>query len=162
MVGFGYDSHRFEQNGKLIIGGIVVSNEIGVVAHSDGDVALHALIDALLGAASLGDIGELFPDNDPLYKGIDSTILLKKVVDLIAPKQLQIMNIDITIVLEKPKLKDFKDLIKSRIAEICNINIEKVNIKAKTNEKMGFIGRNEGLACFCVCQLESILTSKNV
>jgi 2-C-methyl-D-erythritol 2,4-cyclodiphosphate synthase len=154
MIGLGYDSHRFAAGESLIIGGINIPCEYGTVAHSDGDALLHALIDSLLGAAGLGDIGELFPDNDMKYKNADSCKLTEEVIRLIYDKKYEIINIDATVVLEKPKLKEFKPKIKERIAELCKISAAQVNIKAKTNEKLGFTGRSEGIACYCVCQLE--------
>lgn len=155
MVGFGYDSHKFSDSGKLLIGGIDIPSDFGIIAHSDGDVLIHALIDALLGAAALGDIGALFPDSDSKYKNISSSILLNETMRLIANKYV-IINIDATIVLEQPKLAPYKELIRNNVAQICSIPAERVNIKAKTNEKMGFVGRREGIQCFVICQIESI------
>ena len=154
MIGFGYDSHRFSPEGKLFIGGIEIDCGFGVVAHSDGDVLIHALIDSLLGACGMGDIGEHFPDNDSQFKNIDSKELLKKTINLVHINKMNIVNIDATIILEHPKLAGYKAKIKSQIAEICCLLPEQVNIKAKSNEKMGFIGRGEGVAAFCVCQVE--------
>jgi 2-C-methyl-D-erythritol 2,4-cyclodiphosphate synthase len=154
MVGLGYDSHRFAPGESLIIGGVKIPSEFGTVAHSDGDALLHALIDSLLGAAALGDIGELFPDNDARYKNADSGQLTEEVVKIIYEKGYEIINIDATIVLEKPKLKEYKPKMKKRIAELCRIDESQVNIKAKTNEKLGFTGRSEGIACYSICQLE--------
>ena len=153
MIGFGYDSHKFQAEGKLILGGIQVPCDFGVKAHSDGDVLVHALIDALLGAAGLGDIGTHFPDSDVKYKGIDSMKLLAETIEKF-DSAFRIINIDATILLEKPKLNEYKTAIRDNIASACQINPQLVNIKAKTNEKMGFVGRSEGLACFCVVQLE--------
>jgi 2-C-methyl-D-erythritol 2,4-cyclodiphosphate synthase len=153
MIGFGYDSHRLASEGRLLIGGIEISSDIGVIAHSDGDVLAHALIDALLGATGNGDIGTLFPDNDPAYKGIDSMLLLDRTMKLLE-KQYTIINIDITLLLEKPKLAEYKNAIRQNVAQHCSVNAEFVNIKAKTNERMGFVGRSEGIACYCVVQLD--------
>ena len=153
MVGFGYDSHKFKDDGSLIIGGITITTEFGVIAHSDGDVLVHSLIDALLGACGLGDIGELFSDEDDIYKDIDSMILLERVVTKIHEKGYKISNIDSSILLEKIKLRDYKQEIRKNIAKVCGIGIDIINVKAKTNEGMGFVGRNEGIACFSVCEL---------
>jgi 2-C-methyl-D-erythritol 2,4-cyclodiphosphate synthase len=154
MIGFGYDSHRLTKGESLILGGVKISSEVGTVAHSDGDAVLHSLCDALLGATGLGDIGEHFPDTDQAYKNADSSVLTMQVIDMIENKRLRIINIDISIILEKPKLSVYKEEMKNRISSICHIPSERVNIKAKTNEKMGFIGSGEGIAVFCVCQIE--------
>ncbi len=154
MIGFGYDSHRFQPSGSLVIGGVLITEEFGVTAHSDGDVLLHALIDALLGAAGLVDRGMHFPDNDKLYADANSKDLLRQTLSLL--ENYKIVNIDATVILEKPKLSSFKEQIRLSISNLCNVDIKSINIKAKSNEKMGFIGRNEGLACFCVCQLDQI------
>jgi 2-C-methyl-D-erythritol 2,4-cyclodiphosphate synthase len=156
MIGFGYDSHRLAAGENLILGGIKISSDIGTIAHSDGDAVLHSMMDALLGAAALGDIGEHFPDTDMTYKNADSCKLTTLVVDLIGQKGFSIVNIDITIILESPKLSSYKIEMKNKISSLCRITPEQVNIKAKTNEKMGFIGSGEGIAVFCVCQLEKI------
>jgi 2-C-methyl-D-erythritol 2,4-cyclodiphosphate synthase len=154
MIGFGYDSHRFKEGGELIIGGVAIESEYGVMAHSDGDVLLHALIDALLGATGKGDIGTLFPDTDSKFKNIASSILIKETIAMIS--DYSIINIDATILLEKPKLADYKLQIKENVAALCGIATDKVNIKAKTNERMGFVGRIEGLSCYCVVQVEKL------
>lgn len=153
MVGLGYDVHKLEKGNKLILGGILISDDFGTIAHSDGDALAHSIIDALLGAAGLGDIGEHFPDTDMKYKGADSMIMLEIAVKMISDAGFNIVNIDALIQLEKPKLKNYKDLIKRNVAKICNIDEARVNIKAGTNEKMGFIGRMEGIGVFSVCQL---------
>lgn len=152
MVGFGYDSHKFKPEGNILLGGVLVSDKMGVIAHSDGDVLLHALIDALLGAAGLGDIGTIFPDTDSSFKNAISLLLLNETLSLIS--NYDIINIDVTVLVENIKLAPFKNKIKKKIAEECDISEHRVNIKAKTNESMGFIGRNEGIACYCVCQIE--------
>ena len=152
MIGFGYDSHKFKPEGKLFLGGVFITDELGVIAHSDGDALLHALIDAILGAAGLGDIGTLFPDTDDEYQNADSISLLEKTLALIS--DYNIINIDSTVLLEKVKLLPFKDKIRKKIAMVCNIDEQRVSIKAKTNETMGFVGRNEGVACYCVVQIE--------
>ena len=153
MVGFGYDIHKLEQGEKLILGGIKILSNKKITAHSDGDVLIHSIIDALLGAAGLGDIGEHFPDNDPKYKDIDSTKLLKIVKQWIENKKLYIVNIDATIVLEAPKLSAYKNDIKNNLAKILNIQPAIINIKAKTNEQQDSIGSNNSIAVYSICQL---------
>ncbi|MCO5252103.1 MAG: 2-C-methyl-D-erythritol 2,4-cyclodiphosphate synthase [Candidatus Kapabacteria bacterium] len=150
-VGFGYDVHKLAPNESFILGGIPIESEIGTVAHSDGDVLAHAIIDAILGAAGLGDIGDHFPDTDTKYKDCDSMELLAKCVELIRTKNYAIGNIDATINLEKPKLYLYKEAMKNSVAKVCEIEPANINIKATTNEKMGFVGRNEGIAVYCVC-----------
>ncbi|MFN3305974.1 MAG: 2-C-methyl-D-erythritol 2,4-cyclodiphosphate synthase [Candidatus Kapaibacteriota bacterium] len=154
MVGFGYDSHRIVKGRKLILGGVVVDEEFGSVAHSDGDVVIHSLIDAILGALGLGDIGEHFPDSDEKYMDISSVILLSDVVQMLRERNRKIVNIDLTIVFELKKISPFKQQIKEKLANICGLDAKQINVKAKTNEKMGFIGSGEGIASFCVCQIE--------
>lgn len=154
MVGIGNDLHRLEAGMPLIIGGIKIESEIGCVAHSDGDVLIHSLIDALLGASALGDIGEWFPDNDPVYKGIDSTELLKIVLNKLNEIGYSILNIDTIIMLQTPKLSKYKELIKNNIAQICGITPTKVNIKAKTGEKIGIVGNSQGIEALCIVEIE--------
>ncbi|HOK14827.1 MAG TPA: 2-C-methyl-D-erythritol 2,4-cyclodiphosphate synthase [Candidatus Kapabacteria bacterium] len=153
MVGIGYDIHKLKQGETLILGGVQFDEEYGTVAHSDGDVLLHAIMDAILGAASLGDIGEHFPDNDEHFRNISSLELLKNVISIIDEKYV-IVNIDATLICEKPKIKDFKLKMRENIANACNISINQINIKATTNEKLGAIGRAEGIAAIAICQLE--------
>ncbi|MBQ4433170.1 MAG: 2-C-methyl-D-erythritol 2,4-cyclodiphosphate synthase [Bacteroidales bacterium] len=152
-VGFGYDSHRLEAGLKLRLGGVDIESEKGCVAHSDGDALIHALCDALFGAAGLEDIGTHFPDNDLNFKGIDSTILLARTVDILHEEGWKINNTDLTIILERPKLADYKPLIKNKLAEILRIAPAAVSVKAKTNEKMGFLGRGEGVAALAAVTL---------
>lgn len=154
MVGFGYDVHKLEEGLPLYLGGVQISSPHGCVAHSDGDVLLHALMDALLGAAGMADIGEHFPDTDIQYKGADSKQLLAHVVSLINNQNLYIVNIDVTLVMEKPKISPYKLIMSETIANICGIEQKRVNIKATTNEKLGFIGRNEGAAAYAVCEIQ--------
>lgn len=154
MVGIGFDMHKLAEGETLILGGVKLDSKIGTVAHSDGDVVLHSIIDALLGAAGLGDIGDHFPDTDQKYKNADSSLLTKEVVGMIDKKGMYIVNIDCTIVLEKPKLSAHKNSIKEKVAEICGIKSDQVNIKATTNEKTGFIGRGEGIVVHSVCELQ--------
>ena len=153
MVGIGYDIHRLESGQSLILGGIRIESEIGTVAHSDGDVLIHSIIDALLGAASLGDIGDYFPDSDSKYKGIASTELLIIVNRMLGENKLRIINIDATVVLEKPKLSSYKLLIKNNLAQILSISANQINIKATTNEKLDSIGNSNSIAVFSTCQL---------
>jgi len=143
FTGNGYDTHKFENNKKMILGGIEIDVPYGLKAHSDGDVIIHSLIDALLGAAGYGDIGEFFPDTDETYKNADSTELLKKIINILKTTGFEIINADISIIAEKPKLKNYKTKIQRNLSKLLNAT---VNVKATTNEKMGFIGRNEGIA----------------
>ena len=152
-TGLGYDSHRFAQGRKLILGGVEIPFEKGLQGHSDADALIHAVCDALLGAAGAGDIGRHFPDTDPAYKDISSVILLERVREMIAAKGFFISNIDVSIIMEKPKLAPFAGEIAANIAKALNISAAGVNIKAKTNEGMGFVGRNEGIAVFAVATL---------
>jgi len=147
-VGVGYDIHQLKNNNKLILGGVLIPHYKGTVAHSDGDVVIHAICDALLGAAGLGDIGHFFPDDDDSFKDIDSTVLLKKVFKMIQQNSFFVVNIDVSIVLELPKLKNYLLEMKSQISKCVNISVNDVNIKATTSEKLGFIGREEGVACY--------------
>jgi len=155
MIGFGYDIHRLDFGKKLILGGIEISSEIGPIAHSDGDVLIHSIIDSILGACGMGDIGDMFPDTNNQYKNISSVKLLKEVLDKINGK-FKIINIDCMIILEKPKLKDYKNQIKENISKILNLDISRVNIKAGTNEKLDALGRNEACAVYSVCQVEEV------
>ncbi|MCX5849888.1 MAG: 2-C-methyl-D-erythritol 4-phosphate cytidylyltransferase [Deltaproteobacteria bacterium] len=146
--GFGYDSHRFSTGRKLILGGVEIPFKKGLQGHSDADALIHAVCDALLGAAGCGDIGRHFPDTDPKYKNISSIVFLKKINKIIKAKGFSINNVDATVLMEMPKLAPYADKIVSNIAKTLNINKTCVNIKAKTNEKMGFVGRNEGVVVF--------------
>ena len=153
LIGQGIDAHRFSENDKLILGGVEIDYELGMLAHSDGDVVLHALCDALLGAAGLGDIGRHFPDNDDQYKNIDSRVLLRDVVAKLHGDQLTVNNADLTIVAQKPKLAPHIDAMRNNIAQDLQIDPKRVNVKATTTEKMGFAGRGEGIAAFAVVLL---------
>lgn len=154
MVGFGYDIHRLAAGESLILGGVHFKDApLGTVAHSDGDVLLHAIMDALLGALALGDIGKHFPDTDPNYKNANSISLLREVASMIEAKGAKIINIDSTVVLERPKLRDHIDAMRANIAEAMNLSIEQISIKATTSEKIGFVGREEGVAAYAVCQV---------
>ena len=152
-VGFGYDSHRFAPDRPLVIGGVVIPYELGLAAHSDGDVLIHAVCDALLGAAGLKDIGTYFPDTDNTWKNADSTLLLAKVVDLISGKGWKVNNLDCTLILEKPKMKPHVDSIIARLSALLRVDAERVAVKAKTNEKMGFTGAGEGIAATAAVSL---------
>ena len=151
--GLGYDSHRFAEGRKLILGGVEIPFEKGLLGHSDADAMIHAICDALLGAAAASDIGRHFPDNDPQYKNISSMILLEAVRKIIEARGFSINNIDATVVMETPKLAPYAVEMVSNIASALNIAKTVVNIKAKTNEGMGFTGRNEGIAVFATASV---------
>ncbi len=152
-IGSGIDFHQLVEGRDLWIGGIKIPHTKGALGHSDADVLLHAICDALLGALSLGDIGTHFPDNDNEYKNIDSKILLKRTYDLITEKGYYIINIDSSLCLEAPKIKPHVQAMQTCIAEILNIAIDAISIKATTTEKMGFVGREEGLVAYATCLL---------
>ena len=154
-IGQGIDFHRLEKGLKLWLGGVLIPSDKGCLAHSDGDVLLHAICDAILGAAALGDIGHHFPDNNPELKNIDSKILLKRTFDLIREKGFRIVNVDSTVCLEKPKIAAYIPEMRSTIAGILNTIPDNISVKATTAEKMGFVGREEG-----VVALASVLLSK--
>lgn len=153
-IGLGYDVHQFQEDRKLILGGIEIPFEKGLKGHSDADVLLHAIIDAILGAASLGDIGQHFPDTDPSFKNADSKKLLKQSYSLVQKKGFSIENIDSTVVAEKPKLSKYILAIRKNIAGLLDCDDGQVSVKATTNEKMGFIGREEGIAVHTVVLLK--------
>ena len=153
-IGQGIDFHRLEDGLDLWLGGIRIPSEKGCVAHSDGDVLLHAICDSLLGAAGLSDIGHYFPDSDSKFKDIDSKILLKSTMQIIQEKSYKVVNIDCTVCLEKPKIASYISEMKNVISEIVDISSEDISIKATTTEKLGFAGREEGLAAFAVVLLE--------
>lgn len=146
FLGNGFDVHAFEKNKTMWLGGVKITEEYGFKAHSDGDVAIHALIDALLGAIGAGDIGELFPDTDDTFKNIDSKLLLDKVVTFINQVGFEIINCDITIMVQKPKLQNFKNMMRKTIAKLLHVKVLHVNVKATTTERLGFVGREEGVA----------------
>jgi 2-C-methyl-D-erythritol 2,4-cyclodiphosphate synthase len=150
-VGFGYDVHPLGENRELWLGGIKLEFEKGCVGHSDADVLLHAICDALLGAANLRDIGFHFPNNNPKYKGADSKFLLKEVVDLLLQKGYKIGNVDATLSLEAPKINPHITAIQKILAPILNVTVDDISIKATTNEKLGYVGRGEGSKCICCC-----------
>ena len=155
-IGFGVDFHQLVSDRELWIGGIKIPHSKGALGHSDADVLLHAICDAMLGAACLGDIGVHFPDTSNEFKNIDSKILLKKSFDLIAQRGFRIVNIDSTLCLELPKIKPYIQHMQETISEILSIKVSDISIKATTTEKMGFIGREEGLAAYATILLESI------
>ena len=149
-VGHGYDVHRFAENRKLILGGVDVPYSEGLLGHSDADVLVHAIMDALLGAAAMGDIGRHFPDNDPAYEGISSLLLLDKVKNLLLEKGWQTGNIDATVIAQAPKLAPYIEKMRENIASVLGIDTDCVNVKATTEEKLGFTGRREGIAAHAV------------
>jgi len=153
-IGHGYDVHRFCDNRPLVLGGVNIPYEKGLLGHSDADVLLHAISDALLGAAALGDIGKHFPDNDDSFKNIDSRILLRKVVLLLEEKGYRIGNIDATVIAQKPKMAPFIPLMCENIANDCKIPVECVNVKATTEEGLGFTGQLLGITAHAVCIIE--------
>ena len=153
-IGHGYDVHRFAENRPLVIGGVTIPYEKGLAGHSDADVLLHAVCDALLGAAALGDIGKHFPDNDQSFKNIDSRILLRRVVAFLNQKGYKINNIDATIIAEKPKMAGHIDLMRQNIADDCQMDIDSVNVKATTEEGLGFTGELKGISAHAVCIIE--------
>ena len=152
-IGQGYDVHALAEGLRLVLCGIEVEHTKGCVAHSDGDVAIHAICDALLGALALGDIGKLFPDSDAKYKGIDSTKLLRVVVERIESEGFRIGNVDITIAMQRPKLRPHIDLMRQRLAEVIGIDTNRVSVKATTTEHLGFEGREEGVSATAVTLL---------
>ena len=155
-VGYGYDVHRLVENRRLIIGGVDIPFEKGLLGHSDADVLIHAVMDSLLGACALGDIGKHFPDTDDEYKGISSIELLKKTAVLIKEKNYGVVNIDATIIAQKPKMRPYIDKMRENIAFALNIEIDRVNVKATTAEGLGFTGEGFGIAANCVCMVEKI------
>jgi 2-C-methyl-D-erythritol 2,4-cyclodiphosphate synthase len=153
LSGIGYDSHRLVTGRKLILGGVEIPSDLGLDGHSDADVLTHAVIDALLGAAGLGDIGEHFPDSDELYRDADSLELLSAVVTRVIAQGLELVNIDATVVMERPKLGPHKEAIRESLAVPLGLAIQRVNVKASTGEGIGFVGRGEGVAALAVVSL---------
>ena len=149
-VGFGFDVHQLEPGIPFFLGGVRIEHHKGAKGHSDADVIIHEICDALLGAAALGDIGKHFPDTSNEFKGIDSSILLAKVVSLLKEKSIAIGNVDVSVVLEKPKIAPYIQAMREKLASVMQIEIDCVSIKATTNEKMGFVGREEGVAAYAV------------
>ncbi len=155
-VGMGYDVHKLVENRKLILGGVEIPYEYGLLGHSDADVLVHAIMDALLGAAALRDIGRHFPDNDPAYEGADSIELLKKVGEMLEERMYLIENIDATVIAQKPKLRPYIEQMEQNVADTLQIAKEQVNIKATTEEWLGFTGREEGIASQAICSLTGL------
>ncbi len=152
-IGHGYDVHKLVENRKLILGGVEIPYKYGLLGHSDADVLVHSIMDAILGAMGKGDIGRLFPDTDDKYKDIDSLILLERVINIMENEKYSIGNIDCTIIAQKPKLSTFVTQMSQNIARVCKINEENINIKATTEEGLGFTGSGEGIAVHSVCLL---------
>ena len=153
-VGLGYDVHKLVEGRDLIIGGVKIPYEMGLLGHSDADVLIHAIMDALCGAAKLGDIGKLFPDTDPKYKGISSVLLLKYVKDELDKKGWRVVNIDSIIVAQRPKMRPYIPEMEKIIAKTLDVDVECINVKATTEEELGFTGRKEGISSKAVCMLE--------
>jgi 2-C-methyl-D-erythritol 2,4-cyclodiphosphate synthase len=149
-IGHGYDVHRFGKGEAVVMGGVQIPHSKGLVAHSDGDVLIHALCDALLGAAGMGDIGRHFPDTDPAYRNIDSRELLRNVIQLLSVRGWSVGNVDVTVVAQAPKMAPHVKAMVQNLAADCRIDIDQCNVKATTTEKLGFIGREEGIACHAV------------
>ena len=154
-IGHGYDVHRLKAGRKLILGGVEIPHTMGLDGHSDADVLAHAITDALLGAAAMGDIGKLFPDTDDAYLGIDSLFLLKEVCRRITEKGYLVGNVDATVLAQKPKLAPYIPLMRQRIADTLGVELDQVNIKATTEEHLGFTGAEQGIAAHAVCLLET-------
>ena len=155
-VGFGYDVHRLAEERKLILGGVEIPYEKGLLGHSDADVLVHAVMDAMLGAAGMGDIGRHFPDSDNQYKGIDSMILLQKVTELLTESGYMVNNIDVTIVAKRPKLAGFIPQMEASLAKAVKVEEHAVNVKATTTEKLGFEGEGLGMSAYAVCTIKQI------
>lgn len=155
-IGHGYDVHRLVEGRTLILGGVNIPYEKGLLGHSDADVLVHSIMDALLGAAALGDIGKHFPDSDDSYKNADSIELMRKVIELISEKGYEIENIDSTIIAQAPKLAPFIEKMRENIAAVCKIDIEQVNVKATTEEKLGFTGEGLGISAHAVCIIKKV------
>ncbi len=153
-IGHGYDVHAFAEGRRLVLGGVDVPHSKGLMGHSDADVLTHAVCDALLGAAALGDIGGHFPDTDPAYKGADSLLLLKAVAKLLKDKGYRVVNVDSTVIAQKPKLAPFIGQMRQNIAEAMGLQLDEVSVKATTEEHLGFTGREEGIAAHALCLIE--------
>lgn len=154
--GMGYDVHRLVEGRKLIIGGVEIPHTLGLLGHSDADVLLHAVADALLGAAALGDIGRHFPDTDPRYEGADSMKLLAHVAGLLHESGYRVGNVDATIVAQKPKMKEFIPQMNANIAQVLGVNLDQVNVKATTEERLGFTGAEQGISAYAVAGIENL------
>ena len=154
-IGHGYDVHKLVETRKLILGGVEIPFEKGLLGHSDADVLLHAISDSLLGALALGDIGKLFPDNDPQYESADSLILLKRVYDVVKEKGYEIENLDATVLAQRPKLRPYIDTMRANIASALEVDVDRVSVKATTEEGLGFTGKGEGIAAHCITLLNA-------
>lgn len=154
-IGHGFDAHRFCDGDHVVIGGVKIPHDKAMLAHSDGDVLIHAICDAILGALALGDIGKHFPDNDPAFKGIDSALLLERVMDEAAKARLQVGNLDATVIAQAPRLGPHIEAMRARLAELLRVSVGQVNVKATTTEKMGYTGRGEGISAHAVVLLVS-------
>ena len=161
-IGMGYDVHKLVEGRKLILGGVEIPYEKGLLGHSDADVLLHAVMDALLGAAALGDIGKHFPDTDPAYKGISSIKLLEHVAALLEEHQFLVENIDATIIAQRPKMRPYIDTMRENIARVLKIELDQINVKATTEEGLGFTGSGEGISSQAVCMLEKVMNYSSV
>lgn len=155
-IGHGYDVHRLVENRDLIIGGVKIDYEKGLLGHSDADVLLHAVSDSLLGAAALGDIGGMFPDNDPEFLDADSLVLLRKVYERLRENGYRVINVDATIIAQKPKMKPYIPEMRMNIAAALSLDTDSVSVKATTEEEMGFTGRGEGISAHCVCLIDNV------
>ncbi len=155
-IGHGYDVHRLVQNRRLVLGGVVIPYDKGLLGHSDADVLAHAIADALLGAAALGDIGMHFPDTDPAFRDADSLVLLSKVCKLLEDRKYRIGNIDSTVIAQAPKLKPYIEEMRRNLAAACKVNIEQISVKATTEENLGFTGAGDGIAAHAVCIIEAM------
>ena len=155
-IGHGYDVHKLVEGRDLIVGGVHIPYEKGLLGHSDADVLLHAVSDALLGAAAMGDIGGMFPDNDPEYLGADSLVLLRQVFQRLRDSGYSVINIDCTVIAQKPKMKPYIPEMRMNIAAALSTEVENISVKATTEEKMGFTGRGEGISAHCVCLIDKV------
>ena len=155
QMGIGYDCHRFAEDRRLVLGGVEIPHERGLLGHSDADVLTHAIIDALLGAAGLGDIGQHFPDSDERYRGADSMDLLRTAVAMLAERGLRVAHVDCTVLMERPKLGERREAILTSLAEGLGVSAAQVNVKASTGEGMGFVGREQGVAALAVATLQA-------
>lgn len=153
-VGFGYDAHRFEDGRRLVLCGTEIPFEKGLCGHSDADAAVHALIDAMLGSCALGDIGTHFPDSDDRYKGIDSMVLLDRTVEILNESGHEVYNIDLTLVLQRPRIAEYIPDMRRRLAEVLGIDLSGISVKAKTEEMLGFTGRGDGVKAYAVCTVK--------
>lgn len=153
-VGYGYDVHRLAENRDFWMGGVKIEHHLGLLGHSDADVLIHAICDAILGAANMRDIGFHFPDTDPKYKGADSKVLLQRTIELIATKGYRVGNVDCTICAERPKINPHVEAMRQCLASLMQVDEDAISIKATTSERMGFVGREEGIAAYCVALIE--------